>query len=53
MKKIRDPKSGAIKYVPDINDASKYKLINRIAELERKVKKLEILISQLNSEGNN
>jgi len=53
MKKTRDPRTGAIKYIPDINDVSKYKLINRIGELERRVKKLETLLSQLNSEGNN
>ncbi len=46
MKKIRDPETGAIKYVPDINDVSRSKLINKVNELEKRIKRLENLIKE-------
>ncbi len=46
MKKIRDPETGAIKYIPDINDVSRSKLINKVNELEKRIKRLENLIKE-------
>jgi len=46
MKKIRDPETGAIKYIPDINDISRSKLINKVNELEKRIKRLENLIKE-------
>ena len=46
MKRIRDSETGAIKYIPDINDVSRSKLINKVNELEKRIKRLENLIKE-------
>lgn len=53
MKKIRDPITGAIRYIKSEEDISKLKLINRVAALEKKIKILEETVLRLLSEGHN
>ena len=47
MKKIKDPNTGVIKYIPDDNDAAVHKLSIEIKKLSNKLDQLEDRISQL------
>lgn len=47
MKKIKDPNTGVIKYIPDENDNALRKLSNDIKQINRKLKELEDKIDKL------
>lgn len=47
MKKIKNPNTGVIKYIPDENDITLSKLSNDIKQINRKLKELEDKIDKL------
>ncbi len=49
MKKIKDPNTGVIKYIPDDNDNSLLKLSSELKKINKKIKDLEDRINKLES----
>ncbi len=52
MKKMKDPNTGVIKYIPDENDITFSKLSNDIKHINRKLKELESKIDKLEKGDN-
>lgn len=52
MKKFKDPNTGVIKYVPDENDTTLFKLSSEIKQINRKLKDLESKINKLEKGDN-
>lgn len=46
MKKIKDPNTGVIRFIPDENDLAMQRMSNEIKELKRKINLLEEKINE-------